>query len=135
MAKLTYGSGAVSVTLDNGFEELIRLALDKTIPGIVAKMEQVADSLEENARSKWPVRTGKSRDGLRSEVRVAPGFTSVRARLVNDVPYARFIKSPRVRTGTGSAYVELMRRPTEAAAVALAEELKPIIESTLSGRG
>lgn len=130
--RLTLGAGAVSVVVDEAFDALLRRALNQTVPGIADRLEETADGLYQQAFAAWPVRTGRSRAGLAREVRVAPDLSSVRARLLNDVDYAKFIRSNRI-SGSGSAFVELMRRPTEEAARDLAEDLRPIIERTLSG--
>jgi len=135
VSKLTLGRGSVSMVLDNGFEALLRLALDRTIPGIVDRMEKARNDLSTQAYNGWPVRSGVSKAGLKSEVRVAPDYSSIKVRLYNDVPYAKYIKSSKVKTGTGSAFVELMRRPTEKAGQEIAAELRPIIEATLNGTG
>ncbi len=132
--KLTFGSGSVSVTMDDAFEDLVRTALDRTFPGMLRKVELATEAVFDLAFAAWPVKSGVSRASLGWEVRLSPDLRSIRGRLFNTAKYAKFIRSAKIKTGSGSAYVELMRRPTERAGLALAEELREVIESTLGGK-
>lgn len=131
MGRLTFGDSRATVTMDGAFEGLVRAALDETVPGMLSKMEATAAALEADAAAKWPVRTGKSKAALTSEVRVAPDYGSIRARIACEADYARYIISSKIKSGSGSAFVELLRRPTEAAGKVLAEDLKQVLASTL----
>ncbi len=134
MGKLTFGDSRATVTMDDAFEGLVRQALDETLPGMVDRLEQTASDLEANAVARWPVKTGRSKAALTSEVRVAPDYSNIRARVACEVDYAKYIVSPRIKSGSGSAFVELLKKPTEAAGKALAEELKDVMATTL-GKG
>lgn len=134
MGKLTFGDSRATVTMDDAFDALVRQAIDVTLPGMVGKLEETASALEANARAAWPVKTGTSKAALTSDVRLAPDYSSIRARVACEVDYARYIVSPRIKSGSGSAFVELLRKPTEAAGAALAEELKQVMSDTL-GKG
>lgn len=134
MGALTFGDARATVAMSDEFAALVRQAIDITMPGMVDKLEETASALEANARASWPVKTGTSRAALTSDVRLAPDYSSIRARVACEVDYARYIVSPRIKSGSGSAFVELLRKPTEAAGAALAEELKDVMASTL-GKG
>lgn len=132
MARLTLGSGSVSVTIDDGFSDLLRRALDHTIPGIVDRLEATADRIYYDAYNRWPVKTGTSRAALGREVQIAPDYSSIRARVYDTAPYAKYIKPKDL--GGKSAFVELLRRPTEAAGAELVADIRDVIEQTLEGR-
>jgi hypothetical protein len=134
MGTLTFGDSRATVTMNDAFEALVRQAIDGTFPGMVDKMERAAADLEAAASAKWPVATGRSKAALTSEVRLAPDYSSIRARVACEADYARYIVSLKIKSGSGSAFVELLRKPTEAAASALAEDLKDIMAGTL-GKG
>lgn len=128
-----FGTGSTTVTMDDEFEALVRRAVDEMLPGMTERLEATAARLESDARARWPVRTGQSRDALGHEVRVAQDFGSIRARVYCSADYAKFIVSAKIRSGSGSAFVELMRRPTEAAALVLADELRTVTSRALGG--
>lgn len=109
MAKLTYGSGGTRITMDDTLERIYRRAIEKVAPGILTRMEMVIAEVYDEARQQWPVRTGRSRDGLQRWVTVTPDGMRIVGSITNDVDYARYIKAKKL--GGRSAFVELLRKP------------------------
>ena len=79
------GSATVSVT---GYEQTVERAqrLDEVAAGIVLERLGV---VHEGARARWPVDTGRSRDGLDLVA------TSKGGKIVNLVPYAPYVHAAR----------------------------------------
>lgn len=130
MAALRVGVGDVQVSLSDDFEQLIRAALDQALPGAVQVVEDVVDRVWRQAVERSPVRTGKFQSGLQHALIVAPDYASIRGRVWDDVEYARFVKSPQL-PGSGSAFVELLRKPLEAERERLVAELRAVLEREL----
>lgn len=128
---ITIGQGSVTATLDNGLEELLRRAIDHTVPGLVNRVEATAQGIYRGAFDRWPVRTGRSRAALAWEVRLAPDLSSIRARVSNSAPYAKYV--PVRSLGGKNAFVELLRKPTLAAGREIALEVAEVVERTLGG--
>jgi len=51
---------------------------------IIRAMEQATREVMEEVKSGWPVRTGRSRDGFRTVVRLVDGGSTVQAYITND---------------------------------------------------
>lgn len=133
MARIVIGrSASVTASLDNGVERIYRRAIERVAPGLLDRLERELDDLEAGARDDWPVKTGFSRGRLRSLVLVSPDHTKLRGTLLNDAPYARFIKGRKL-PGSGSAFVELMRKPLRARKAALAQVFGELAARELRG--
>jgi hypothetical protein len=111
----------------------MRRALDDVAPGVLDRLEATVTRVVDDARSRWPVRTGRSRDGLEAHVTIAPGQTSIRGTVANAVDYAVYVRSGQRGLGGKSAVVELLRKPLRAAARELAVELADTVSTTLAG--
>jgi hypothetical protein len=133
MGKLSFGTGSVRVEMDDALERLARRALEDVAPGLLPAVEETVARLESEATDKWPVRTGRSRDGLGHYVAITPSGDQVRGSLINTVDYARFVKSSKKGLGGRSAMVELMRKPVQAAAKVLAQELGAVAAKVVRG--
>lgn len=127
------GTGGIKVELDTHAAERVRRLVDQFAPGIRAALEREAKAVYDDAREAWPVRTGVSRDGLRWGVVVAPDLSSITGRVWDSVSYAMYIKSPKIRTGTGSAFVELLRKPIAVRTKTLVVELRNAVGKVTSG--
>lgn len=125
------GTGDVTMTLDDGAERFVRSVIDQAIPGATAAIEQELETVYSDAVRRAPVKTGKFKASIQRQIVVAPDYSSIRGRLWSDVEYARFIVSKRTLPGSGSALVELFRKPVNAAADRLIDRLGPIIAERL----
>ena len=76
MAKVTYGSGSVTVTLDGTLERTIRAAVQAASNGLADAIEQLIEGVANDARDGWyeqvDKRTGKSRESIDTELRITP---------------------------------------------------------------
>lgn len=118
--KFVTGKGKARVELDDG--GLFDRWSKSIAPNTRAAMDTEIERILADAREAWPVRTGKSKAALESAIRVIDQWQFT-ATITNDVPYAKLIRSLKIETGTGSAYVELLRKPINAAAPAVADAL------------
>lgn len=112
--RVTYGKQGTRVTVDDGgaFDKMIKMLAPETVKA----MEDEVDKIFKNAQDKWPVKTGDSKAALEAVYTVdSSGNLAVRASIINDaahngVYYAKYIKSNDL-PNSGSAYVELLRKP------------------------
>jgi hypothetical protein len=121
MGRLRFGTGGVRVVMDDTLDQLYRRAIERVAPGVLRRIEDATADVYASARAAWPVKTGRSRDGLEHHVTVSPDQTSVRGSITNPVKYARYIKAKKL--DGKSAFVELLRKPLRARAADLAEVL------------
>lgn len=117
---IVFGRGTMQVEVDDGTERLVRAALEQTAPTVVREIERRVDQVIADARSAWPVRTGRSRAALVSGLRL-PDADTVEGFVRNDVDYAFYIKGR--QQGGKSTYVELVRKPMRRAADDIVAEL------------
>lgn len=122
--------GAASVEVSADLQRHVDDTLRRLAPRTMARLGDTVEELLRYARSRWPVRRYRSgqtrqphsRDMLSTSVWLH-SMDEVRARVHNAAPYAYYIRSMQAGLGGRSAYVELIRRPGEAAGEALADEL------------
>ena len=97
--------------------DLARVTGPLADPGalVVAVRERLRDhvidvgaEIFERARERWPIRTGKSREGL--YLREESGGMLIFVRLGNSVPYARFVRSMKIGRRKGPDYRPAMTR-------------------------
>lgn len=131
--RLTFGHGSVSFVTDELGEDIARRWLEAAMPGAVDRVTQGVEAVHWQAVARSPVKTGRFRASLQREVKVAPDLSSIRGRTFNDIEYGRFVKSPKL-PGTGSAFVELLRKPMEIEGRAVVEDLRSLIERTMGDR-
>lgn len=124
------GTGKSKALIQNDLED-IQGTIDKLLPGARRVLEREAREVYDYAWQRWPVRTGVSRAGLTWGVLIAPDLSMMRGFVANDVDYARFIKSPQVKTGTGHAMTELLRKPVAERADTIAAELGPLLKTAM----
>ena len=127
----THTSDGVTVDWGDDLEQIARRALENVVPGCITVLEREVDSVLRDARAAWPVLTGTSRDGLRSAITIRPDGT-IRGSVLNSVDYAVYVKARRLG-GSGSAVVQLLRRPITEAAQRVATDLGPAITRALEG--
>lgn len=130
---LRFGTGSVSFSLDEAGEALVRQWIDTTFPGVIDRVTQATEAVHWQAVGRSPVKTGRFRASFQREVQVAPDLSRVRGRCFNESEYGRFVKSPKL-PGTGSAFVELLRKPMEIEGRAVVEDLRSLIERTMGDR-
>lgn len=105
----------------DSLEEDLRAAVDAFAPGLRATLEAEARRVLTEARARWPVATGASRDGLVAGVEVQRG--GLRGFVRNQVGHAVYVKSWKNGLAGRSAMVELLRKPVAEAAPRLAARL------------
>lgn len=122
--------GNVTVELDDGLEDLARAAIEKVMPGVLARIETDVLSLVEFAYDEWPVKTGESRGGLERNTVLDMGRSEIRGEIRNDVPYAIYVR-PAAWHGATTAWQRLVRGPMGSLHKELTDELGPVIVEAL----
>lgn len=120
--------GDVTVTLDEDLADLARRAVDAVLPGVTRAMGRAIGEILVAARASWPVKTGRSRDGLAQVTAITTD--SVRVAIETRVPYTFFIK-PQSLHGASTAWQRWVRGPVTAARKDLEGELGPVIVAAL----
>ena len=130
------GRGASQVRIEGALADgLVQEVRDALGPD-ADEMDRVADLIVARAQAQWPVKSGKSRDGWRTDLRVQPGSFDVEVFISNPVPYTRFISSTKVRTSDDavrprSPFQTLVRVPARQATRELKKTLPGIIARVL----
>lgn len=99
MSTLRYTDGSVTVTLDEGLEDLVRRALDAAAGATVQVMERAAEKVAAQARADWyAADTGVTRQtGSSGDVRVVTTVTPDEVRVSvgsADLTKARYVHRP-----------------------------------------
>lgn len=123
-----YSEGGVTVELDDTLERFVLAAVDAALPGVRTRLEAEVANLLEEAREEWPVRTGVSRDGLKTVTEIGPSY--VRVLLVNDVDYAKFVR-PSKWYGATTAWERLCKKPMKDLGKRMVIELGPEVVAAL----
>lgn len=97
-----------------------------------AALDEAIEKVYNDAVARWPVKTGTSRAGLDYGI-MFTSLDSLRGYVRNDVGYAKYIRT-RGLPKTGSAFVELMRKPMQEEAKRLAFVLSDEIAAAVAGR-
>lgn len=129
---LYYGSGETAVVLDQDKADLLAQAIDNALPGALEAVSEELEIVYQNAVDKAPVDTGRFKASIRRQLIVSKDYETLRGRLWSDVAYARFIRSNDL-PNSGSAFVELFRKPVQAAGERLIRRLGPIIAGKMRG--
>jgi hypothetical protein len=95
MAKIVVGKGKNRIEISPELEETVDLLFRTAFPVAEREMKRSLAYLEANAKRKWPVRTGVSRDAIQKAISVAVenGGIIITGSFYNDVFYARFVRT------------------------------------------
>lgn len=130
---MNYAIRAGNVTFDvrDGLADAVQRTLRNLDDNVLRRANAAADEVFEEARASWPVKTGRSRDGLERVTTVDVGEGTIRVSIRNTVEYAKYIKAKNL--GGKSPFVELLRKPLVRVARDLARELVAVARSTVEG--
>lgn len=123
MSKLKFGTGSIRIEMDDTLDRMVRQAAEKVAPGVLTRIESSIERIEAEASAKWPVASGRSKEGLEAHTIISPDQNLIRGTITNNAPYAYFIKSGQNGLGGKSAVVELIGKPIRAEAKHLAEDI------------
>lgn len=87
------GKGRSEVVIDGAIADDIEQEIRSLLGPVIVEMEAEANKILEGVKERWPVKSGRSRDSWRAELRVHPDTFEVEVALVSDVQYTRYIKS------------------------------------------
>jgi hypothetical protein len=129
---LTVRDGRATVTLDDGLERIARRAIDEALPGVLELLEREGAAVLEDARAQWPVRSGRSRDGLAVRTVLDLGKGEVVVEIVNAVEYAPWVR-PAAWYGSTTAWARLVRDPMRAAHKRAVDQVGRLVVDRLTG--
>lgn len=118
--KIVARSGGTTVEISPELAAFVDRLTKAAAPTTRATMDREIGRVYDNAVDQWPVKTGRSKAALEHGIAVESADV-VRGFVACDVGYARYIKSLKL-PGTGSAFVELLRKPMKKA-------VEPIVEA------
>lgn len=90
--RVVVGKGRAKVILEGALAGEIEDAMVDSLGPIAEELKARADALREHARERWPVKTGRSRASLRSQIVIDPHRPGAYASVTSDAGYSRFIK-------------------------------------------
>jgi hypothetical protein len=93
MSTLVFGKGRTQMTVSSTVRDHVERMLRSAAPRTMETLRRVTDDLRDEAAREWPVKTGRSRDGLDTMIRVV-GSGLVEGVVFNRVPYAYKITVP-----------------------------------------
>lgn len=136
MSRVRFGRGNAAVELDQPDAAQLIAQLEDALGPVLTELQAVADQILADLQSTWPVDTGKSLGGFYTTTTILGDF-SVSIDIMNDVKYARFIRSTKRLTAKD---VERVRnpmqvsviRPAKAEAKDLAKKLPDIFAKYLA---
>lgn len=120
-----------TVSVDPNLQRVIDRLTGGAFGVVRGAMENEARIIYTDARARWPVKTGRSRDALQMRVALEAEAVEVAITDYARVPkkgggdgplYAHFVRSLKV-PNTGRAWLELVRKPMAAARKRLAQDL------------
>lgn len=102
---------------------------------LTAEVTAEAERIFSEAEARWPVRTGRSRDGLYLRDDSTP--TTIIIRIGNSVDYARFIRSAKLGSKPGPSFRPVLTRelgdPVRAARKALPQRAADVVAAVIEG--
>lgn len=120
MTKIVARTGGTTVEISPELAAFVDRMTRALAPTTRATMDRELRKVYDNAVDQWPVKTGRSKAALEYGLAVESADV-VRGFVACDVGYARYIRSIKL-PGTGSAFVELMRKP-------VAKAIEPITDA------
>lgn len=135
---LRVGKGKSMVTIEGALADGLEAELRTALGPVGDAMQAEADRIVREAKADWPVKSGRSRDAWRTDLRIHPGSFEVDVYISNPYSYTRYVKSTKVgkeddATRLRSPFQTLVRKPARAADKELAKVLPSIIARALEG--
>lgn len=134
MPPLTYGTSNARVTISDDFSGYIRQAIERTMPGMYAKVEEATKRVHAQAVERAPVKTGRFQRSIEMDMLLSPDFEYIRGRVFSDVKYGKYITSASL-PDSGNAFVELFQKPMRAEGKALILPLADALRKALGVAG
>ncbi|MCB9681837.1 MAG: hypothetical protein H6733_10220 [Alphaproteobacteria bacterium] len=139
MAKVVLGSAKSGVVLSDDLSGYVRDVVDRLVPGTRQQLEEAAEKIATGAAAAWPVGRDRGRRPHSAELfetglRIDKDGT-VAAFVRNTADYAFYVRSSQVGSGSAKkhAWTEIVRKPAQAQASALAAELGDLFATVAKG--
>lgn len=123
---IRYREGNVTVTVGDELQRWVDELIRSTAHEVLGAIELEVDRVYRAAVSDWPVKTGRSRAGLRTALTLDRTQARVEGSVLALVPYSVYIK-PRKLRGRTTAWQEYVRGPMTAARKRLVAQLGDVI--------
>ena len=135
-SRIRVGRGRTAVMIEGALAGELDRELRKLLGPVADRMQQEADQIIRDARSVWPIKTGRSRDSWETVLTVLPGTFEVEVSMLSDLKYVRYILSTKVltvdlATRRRSPLQAHVRKPARAAERVLKKELPAILGRAL----
>ena len=126
------GRGRCEVTIDGPLGDGLEHELREALGAVGEVMQAKADGILRTAKRDWPVKSGESRDSLRTSLRVHPGEFKVEVQIYSTLEYVRYVKSTKVGeekdvVRVRSPFQELLLKPARAAEKELKTDLPAVL--------
>lgn len=130
------GKGRGQIRIDGAIADGLEAEIRAALGPVADEMDRVANLVVMRAQEQWPVKSGKSRDAWRTDLRVQPGSFEVEVFISNPLTYVRYISSTKVRTVNDavrprSPFQTLVRVPARQTTRELKKTLPGIIARVL----
>jgi len=132
--RLSFGDDFAKIVMDDTVAELVRDVIETSYGPLIARLQDEAVAIFEDAYAKWPVKTGKSRDTLRWALELRGDAVSAAVLVGTD--YGHLIKGkPREAGGLGDegdkqTWRVLLRAPLLAAQDGLIDDAAKLLAGT-----
>jgi hypothetical protein len=124
---LRYKEGGVTVTVDGDIREAIERIIDETGGVVLERIETDVNRVHAVAVKRWPVKSGRSRDGLKTAYTFDRSQSRIEGGVLALVPYAVYIKTWRNGLRGAHVWTVLVRKPIVNVKKRLRQELGDVI--------
>lgn len=117
---IVVGRGKAQITVDAHLNTLLSKMLDAAAPVTKAVLTRETEAIFDAAEQAWPVKTGRSKEGLTTGIRFV-NTSTIEGFIADAVPYVYYIKGR--KQGGKSTWVTLVTKPFKAATPAVCQQL------------
>jgi hypothetical protein len=96
--RLSFGDDFARVIMDDSIAGMVREVIENTQRPLISLLESEVEKIYQNARDKWPVKSGRSRDSLAVVLEIKGG-DAIAAGVVERTPYGHLIKGKEREAG------------------------------------
>lgn len=124
---IRYREGSVTVTVDGEVARWVDAVLRSAGRDVLGAIEVEVNNVHRVAVDRWPVRSGRSRDGLRTALTLDRTRGRIEGAVLALVPYSIYVKSYKGGLQGKSAWQVLVRGPMNLAKKRLTASLGDVI--------
>jgi len=91
--KIKFGTGKAQISIEGSLAEDLENELREILGPVVETLEDKVEPILSDAKEKWPVRSGKSKEGFSINLAVHPDSYKILIDVSNTEFYTKFIKN------------------------------------------